>query len=147
VTKIQQCDAKLISVGYSNKTPFYTPRELEEPELLAKLEDLAQLANTTERLILNVHVPPYKCSRLDLCLNPMNPSETIHVGSTAVKTFIENTQPLVDFVGHVHEGKGNAKIGRTYIFNPGSEYNAGVLHGVVVIINQGKIKDFTHFSD
>jgi hypothetical protein len=137
---------ELISVGYSNRTPFYTSRELDELELLGRLSNLAQSARTTERLILNVHVPPYDCGHLDLCLNPENPSESIHVGSTGVRTFIENTQPLVDFVGHVHEGKGTAKIGRTYVFNPGSEYNAGILHGVVVDIKQAKIRDYLHFS-
>jgi uncharacterized protein len=139
-------DYELASIGYSNPTPFYTARELPEPALLEKLEGLVQLAHTSDRLILNVHVPPHNSGHLDLCLNPDDPSESIHVGSTAVRTFIENTQPIADFVGHVHEGKGTFRIDRTYIFNPGSEYNAGVLHGVVVDIKQAKIKDYLHFT-
>ena len=137
---------ELLSIGYSNPTPFYTSRELPEPALLAKLESLVRLAQTSDRLILNVHVPPYNCGHLDLCLDPDNPTESIHVGSTAVRNFIENTQPIADFVGHVHEGKGTSRIGRTYVFNPGSEYNAGVLHGVVVDVKHAKVKDYLHFT-
>lgn len=137
-------DYQLISVGYSNKTPFYRPRELEEEELMRLLESRCATGTISDRLILNVHVPPANCGNLDLCVDPDHPDHFIHVGSTAVRAFIENMQPLADFVGHVHEGKGSAKIGRTQIFNPGSDYNAGVLQAYVVLFKASKVKDYLH---
>jgi Icc-related predicted phosphoesterase len=42
-----------------------------------------------------------------------------HVGSHAVRAFIEKYQPLACITGHIHEGIGIDKIGRTQIINPG----------------------------
>ena len=40
--------------------------------------------------------------------------------------------------GHIHESRGEAKIGRTVSLNPGSEYSEGVLRGVIVTLNRKK---------
>lgn len=144
---IEMCEGyQLISLGYSNITGFDTHRELEEHELLSRLIHLADQAVTADKLLLNVHVPPKDCGNLDECLDPENPTKLIHVGSRSVRTFIENRQPLVDFAGHVHEGTGLAKIGRTYVFNPGSNYNAGVLQAFVVDLSGSKITDYAHIA-
>ena len=42
-----------------------------------------------------------------------------HVGSTAIRAFIEKYQPDLCITGHIHEGKGIDAIGRTKIINPG----------------------------
>ena len=44
--------------------------------------------------------------------------------------------------GHVHESKGNVKIGRTLCINPGSEYGEGVLRGALVQIGKKGVEDF-----
>jgi Icc-related predicted phosphoesterase len=36
--------------------------------------------------------------------------------------------------GHIHESKGEIRLGRTLALNSGSEYNTGRLHGVVVTL-------------
>lgn len=96
----------LISLGYSNETGFDTPRELkDDSELERRLASFADRASSTERLLLNVHVPPKNCGHLDECLDRNDPSVTIHAGSDGVRAFIENYQPLADFVGHIHEAK------------------------------------------
>jgi Icc-related predicted phosphoesterase len=46
----------------------------------------------------------------------------VHVGSIAMKRFIEREQPLVTLHGHVHEassitGQWQQKIGQTYAFS------------------------------
>ena len=90
--------------------------------------------------IFNLHVPPYD-SGLDTA-NEINPDLTlvyksgqpnpIPVGSTAVRQIIEEYQPLLALHGHIHESRGEARIGRTLCINSGSEYNSGRIHGVTV---------------
>jgi len=41
----------------------------------------------------------------------------IHVGSTAVRKFIEKYQPHLCLTGHIHEAVGKDKIGSTIIVN------------------------------
>jgi uncharacterized protein len=137
---------QLISLGFSNQTPFQTSRELTEEELLKRLTQLTNEATTADKLILNVHVPPKDCGHLDECLDGEDPAKVLHVGSVAVRTLIENIQPLADFSGHVHEGTGFAKIGRTYVFNPGSTYNSGVLQAFVVTFSGSNVTDYIHVS-
>ena len=50
----------------------------------------------------------------------------------AVRQLIEEYQPLLALHGHIHESRGEARIGRTLCINSGSEYNSGRIHGVTV---------------
>jgi Icc-related predicted phosphoesterase len=137
---------ELVSFGYSNVTPWASPRELEEPELLARIEALASLATHPDRTIFNLHVPP-KETPLDqaILLQPdltpvmRNGSPMVGgVGSSAVRTALERHQPLVGLHGHIHESRGSTKIGRSTAFNPGSEYSEGVLRGLILTLDAGK---------
>jgi hypothetical protein len=42
------------------------------------------------------------------------------LGSQAIRAFIEETQPLICFTGHVHEARGIERIGSTQVINPGA---------------------------
>jgi uncharacterized protein len=139
-------DFELVSLGYSNRTPWDSPRELDEPELLARIDAIAAQVSHPDRAIFNLHVPP-RDSTLDeaIMLNPdlspviRNGSPVIGgVGSSAVRTAIDRHQPLVGLHGHIHESRGSAKLGRTTVFNPGSEYSDGVLRGIVLTVEAGK---------
>ena len=57
------------------------------------------------------------------------------VGSTAVRESIERRQPMLGLHGHIHESRGEARLGRTLSLNPGSEYSEGVLRGVIVTLS------------
>jgi Predicted phosphoesterases, related to the Icc protein len=70
----------------------------------------------------------------------------IHVGSKAVAKMIQKYQPLLGLHGHIHESRGVQKIGKTTIINPGSEYSEGILKGVVVMLDKGKIQDYVFTS-
>ena len=137
-------DYEIMSLGYSNITPFETGREPDERELSARLEKLGNSAKTAERLIMNVHVPPINCGTLDSVVM-RDSGSLVNVGSSAVRDFILNTQPLADFAGHVHEGQGVATIGRTLVFNPGSDYSSGCLQAFVATMAEAKIVDYAHF--
>ena len=54
------------------------------------------------------------------------------VGSSAVREFIDELQPVIGLHGHVHESPGATKLGRTVCLNPGSDYQDGVLRGAIV---------------
>ena len=58
--------------------------------------------------------------------------QTVGVGSSAVREFIDELQPVIGLHGHVHESPGATKLGRTVCLNPGSDYQDGVLRGAIV---------------
>ena len=147
---VQACDGRLVRVGphemvscgYANPTPWHTPRELDEDALYALVKELADQLEDPSTAIFNLHVPPYD-SGLDTA-NEMNPDLTLRyvggqpypipVGSHAVRQLIEEFQPLLALHGHIHESRGEARIGRTLSINTGSEYNSGHIHGAVVTL-------------
>jgi Icc-related predicted phosphoesterase len=45
---------------------------------------------------------------------------------------------MLSLHGHIHESRGEARIGRTLALNPGSEYSEGVLRGVIVNLSAKK---------
>ncbi len=130
----------MISVGDSNITPWRTPREMDETDLLTEIEQLVEPLADGRPLLLNIHVPPHG-SGLDI-VNALDPSYRPVVqhgviaktaaGSTAVRTIIERYQPVVSLHGHIHEGRGLYRLGSSICLNPGSDYSAGVLQGIVI---------------
>jgi hypothetical protein len=60
------------------------------------------------------------------------------VGSSAVRDAIAAYQPMLTLHGHIHESRGEARIGRSLALNPGSEYSEGVLRGVIVTFSARK---------
>jgi Icc-related predicted phosphoesterase len=140
---------EMMSLGYSNMTPWKLPGDLPEEELEKKIENLVSQMKDVKNGIFNIHVPPYGthldvAPLLDKDLKPILASggqpEMTHVGSQTVSRMIEKYQPLVGLHGHIHESRGFVKIGRTYCFNPGSEYTAGVLRGAILDFGDNKLQ-------
>ena len=48
----------MVRVGYSNRTPWDSPRELAEKELAAYIGQEVSKLGRTDRVIFNFHVPP-----------------------------------------------------------------------------------------
>ena len=142
---------QLVSTGWANMTPWKCPRDVEEDVLEAKLEALISQARDPRRCIFNFHVPPYDslldtAPLLDETLTPQLEAgggpKMVPVGSTAVRQAIETHQPLLGLHGHIHESRGIMKLGKTTCINPGSEYQAGILRGAVIVISaKGDIVD------
>jgi Icc-related predicted phosphoesterase len=63
----------------------------------------------------------------------------VPVGSRAVHAAIDRLQPVLSLHGHIHESRGSVQIGRSVVINPGSEYNNGVLRGVIVRLRQDEV--------
>ena len=110
----------IMGLGGSNYTPFNTPYEFSEDELAAFLASGFAQINAAENFILVSHPPPVQ-TETDRLLNGK------HVGSTAVRVFIEKEQPLLCLTGHIHESRGRDHIGRTHVLNPGMLKNGGYI--------------------
>ena len=136
----------MVSMGWTNPTPWDTFREAPEDELAAKIEAVAQHVPDMGRTIFNFHAPPYgtgldEAPALDDNLRPMHGGAVMKpVGSMAVRDAITRHQPLLSVHGHIHESRGVKKMGRTLAVNPGSVYGDGVLQGAVIELDAKKAK-------
>jgi len=136
---------QLASTGWANRTPWDTYREEDEPELGKRIEKVvSEVTAPPERTIFSFHCPPYG-SGLDEAPEltedmrlKMAGRAPVPLGSTAVRDAIERHQPALSLHGHIHESRGNARIGRTLCINPGSSYEQGELLGAVVDLEGGK---------
>ena len=141
---------ELLTTGWTNKTPWNTPREYPEEAIAERLEHLAGGLANPAGAIFNLHVPPHD-SRLDTApllgqdlkvKTSMGGEVTAPVGSTAVRDALERHQPLLSLHGHIHESGGVVKIGRTTSVNPGSEYGEGVLRGCLLTLGRDEVKNY-----
>jgi uncharacterized protein len=136
----------MISCGWSNRTPWDSPREMDEDELDRHIEKLAAEVPNPQRAVFNLHVPPFgtaidKAPKLNDSLKPVVKGGAVvmeSVGSEAVRRVIERHQPMLSLHGHIHESRGAIKIGKTLCVNPGSEYADGVLQGALIELNARK---------
>ncbi len=146
--RVLSCDEQIVefdgysmlSLGYSNRTPWDSPRELDEADLFDAIAALAGQVQDMSRCIFNLHVPPYDsgldtAAELDDDFNVVLIGKEPHmipVGSTAVREAIEEYQPLAGLHGHIHESPGAVRIGRTLCINPGSNYHTGRIDGCLL---------------
>jgi len=82
--------------------------------------------------ILLCHQPPYKI--LDKINFPGSPKhhQGKHAGSKVILNYIKRHQPKYVFCGHIHEGQGKVKIGKTQV------YNLGVAGYKIIDINKSQ---------
>jgi Icc-related predicted phosphoesterase len=139
---------EMIASGWSNRTPWDTHREEDEDQLKARYEAMIAHVKDPKNAVYNIHVPPYKsglddAAELDKNLRPVLAGQSIiPVGSKALREVIEKNQPLLSLHGHIHEGRGTTRIGKTLCINPGSMYEQGSLLGALVVLGNGKIENF-----
>jgi Icc-related predicted phosphoesterase len=140
----------MVSTGYANPTPWNTFRELPEDELRTRIDGLLADVPDRRRAIFNFHAPPYG-SNLDSAPElkadmtyVAGGRALIPVGSHAVRDAIIEYAPVLSLHGHIHEGRGAVKIGRTLAVNPGSSYEDGVLQAAIVDLDskKGEVKHY-----
>ena len=129
---------EMISSGWTDPTPWNTPREESEEALRKRIDALIAQLHDIPESVFNLHAPPYG-SGLDEApelTKDMRPAyggrSLVPVGSTAVMEVIDKYRPLLGLFGHIHEGKGTRKYGRTLCINAGSMYEQGMLCGAVI---------------
>lgn len=144
---------QMVSCGYSNPTPWNTPREIPDEALGEMIGGLLEGIDDFTNCIFNFHAPPLdctldECAQLDSSTDPPTPVVVAGqiamagAGSRAVRAAIEKHQPLLCLVGHIHEARGVVKIGRTTVVNPGSEYAEGIVRGTILNLGDGAIKGY-----
>ncbi len=141
---------ELVTLAYSNPTPWHTYRELPEDEIARRLDAGAAGAERVDSAVFNIHVPPHStpldlAPRLDANLTksmaPGGEAELVHVGSTAVREALIRHQPLLALHGHIHESRGTTTFGRTLSINCGSAYTEGTLLGAVVDLEKDRVRN------
>jgi len=98
-------------------TPLWRSKmhQFTEEELAGDLRaGYAQVAGAAHHVVL-AHAPPHggKLDRTHFFQ---------HVGSKALRAFIEETQPELVLCGHIHEGRGIEQLGRTTVVNCGAAF-------------------------
>ena len=116
------------------KTPFSSAYEPDEKEVEAGLRSAYESVKDAKLKIQVTHNPPAN-TKID-----MIPSGA-HVGSEAVRKFIEEKQPAAAIAAHLHESRGVDMIGNCKVINSGRfpegycgliEINNGVVDAKVV---------------
>jgi uncharacterized protein len=108
----------LAFLGVGGALPFLGKFVFSEAQFASMLDETLQNVPPNTPKILVCHQPPFNT------LNDHVGHDT-HVGSHAVRAFIEREQPLICFTGHIHEGVGIDRIGDTLIINPGPLWQSG----------------------
>ncbi len=147
---IQLDGFSMVSTGWANPTPWKTFRELPEDELRARIDGLVAEVPDRQRSIFNFHAPPYG-SNLDNApkigedMRYVSGGQAlIPVGSRAIRDAIIEYGPALSLHGHIHEGRGAVKLGRTLAVNPGSSYEDGVLQAAILDLDpkKGEVKRY-----
>ena len=142
---------EMLSEGHSNPTPWNTPREVSEEELAKLLQAKIDQLENPEKSVFNIHVPPIgtiidSVTDIDPKTLKRDLRRIKGAGSSAVREAIEKYQPLVGLHGHIHESRGEFKLGSTLCLNPGSEYAEGILRGAIVAIDDKKLRGYQFTS-
>ena len=105
-------DVGVFGVSAGPKSPLHTPYEITEEQIEARIEAGFADVEGCRIKIFCPHAPPRDtaCDRIH---------SGLHVGSTAVRAFVERAQPDLVLCGHIHESRGEDRIGRTRVVNPG----------------------------
>lgn len=116
-------DPGCVSPEEGRRTVPVPEREIRHATIQQDLSRLTSGHDLT-RAVLLCHSPPYKTHLDRAALDGKKIDHVpldVHVGSIAVRRFIERQQPLVSLHGHVHEsarltGDWREQLGRTWMF-------------------------------
>jgi len=99
-------------VSAGPESPLHTPYEISEEEIARRALNGFNDVRHCKVKVFVPHPPPYG-TRVDIV------HSGIHVGSSAVRDFIEDHKPDVVICGHIHEARGKDMIEETIIVNCG----------------------------
>ncbi len=113
-----------IGMGGALRGPVKTPNEVTEEDLEKHFQEAVSGLDPKLLQVLVCHQPPAD-TKNDLARTQA------HVGSQAVRKFIEAQQPLICFTGHIHEATGVDRIGKTQVINPGPLWQGGYAYAEI----------------
>lgn len=109
---IESNGLQFVGVGGSLPCGGATPNESGELTFQDVLERGVSGLSTTDNLVVVTHQPAFG-THLD------NVGSGRHVGSRAIRRFIEQYEPILAVSGHLHELPGADTVGPTTLVNPG----------------------------
>ncbi len=116
--------------GYGGaKTPFETNIEPTEEEVRLGLENAYKDVEKAKYKVQVTHSPPHG-TKTDVV------QSGVHVGSGAVRSFIEKHHPVLAISAHIHEARGTDKLEKTFLINSGRFPEGHLGH---VTINNGVV--------
>lgn len=130
-------DIGFFGASGSPYSALHTPYEISEEELSLRISAGYGQVQQSRAKVFVPHAPPYG-TKLDII------HSGIHVGSTAVRNFIEDAQPDVVVCGHIHEARGKDKIEKTIIVNCGAA--SGGYYAVIELKDTISIRSERHIS-
>ncbi len=120
----------VVIAGMGGALPFFGKFVYNDDQFATMLTELAAQLPAMPQVFV-CHQPPYHTALDRIRLGR-------HVGSKAVRAYIEQHQPLVCFTGHIHEAIGVDTIGQTQIVNPGRLGSGGVAYAEIA---EGRLVD------
>jgi len=114
-----------LGCGGSRRNWGATPNEHSEDVLAGFLDAAAAGLDPDMPAVLVCHQPP-----LGTAVDRVPSGQ--HVGSRAVRAFIETFKPLLCLSGHIHESVGTDRLGNTQLVNPGPLYDGGYAYAEVL---------------
>ncbi len=121
--------SRFVDVGCVSPTEGYRTYPVSDYEkkystIKKDLEKLTAEKDLSNSIFL-FHTPPYQTKLDRAALDGQMVDHTpvdVHVGSIAIKRFIEKKQPYITLHGHIHEsssitGSWKQRIGKTYLFS------------------------------
>lgn len=102
-----------------------------------KLENTYKKRDESNMDIFISHNIPNK-TKLDKIKQKGSYAQGKHMGSTIAREIINKHHPKICIGGHIHEGKGKQKLGKTKVLNPGYGRKAQIL--IEIDENKKKIK-------
>jgi uncharacterized protein len=106
-------EAGFFGIAGSPFTPMHTPYEISEEEIRRRADAGWCDIQALRWKVFVPHAPPF-----DTKLDKIQLGK--HVGSGAVRTFVEEKQPDVLVCGHIHESRGLDTLGKTRMVNCGA---------------------------
>lgn len=101
---------RIAGMGGSLPAPVPMPCVYTEEQFTDRFHELSVKCTSPD--ILVIHQPP-----VDSNLDKVNSGA--HVGSRAVRSYIEASEAIICLTGHIHESVGVDTIGDTTVVNPG----------------------------
>jgi Icc-related predicted phosphoesterase len=120
----------IFGVSGSPPTPMHTPYEIQEADIGERALDGWKQVQSLPTTIFVPHAPPQKTG-IDRIASGH------HVGSSAVRTFVEKKKPTLLVCGHIHEARGMDTLGPTTLVNcgpAGAGYYAVISVGTSVTV-------------
>lgn len=111
----------VMGAGGSTPTPFATPSEFSEERYAAWLEAAWEKARKLAPLVVLVSHNPPVGTLCDVV------GGNTHVGSTAVREFVEKRRPALCLCGHIHEARAVDAIDEIPVLNPGDFASGGYI--------------------